>query len=111
MRRLFYVTFFFPPSSCRKLTKFTNWELATYEQALTAHRDRPGLIRVAQLRRLTQRSHRKGEQLQYILPKEEKVAVGVKEKVRKQVREQVQSDMPQLLQLLPLKRTGLWQPT
>ena len=30
-------------------------------------------------------------------------------KVREEGREQVKSDMPQLLQLLPLKRTGLWQ--
>jgi hypothetical protein len=29
---------------------------------------------------LTQRSHRKGDQQQYIIPKEEKVVVGVKEK-------------------------------
>ena len=76
---------------------------------LTAHRDRPGLVRVAHYRRLTNRSPRKSEQQQYILPKEEKVVAGVTEKVLEHVREHVQSDMPQLLQLLPLKRTGLWQ--
>jgi hypothetical protein len=76
-------------SSCQNITEITNWELAPYEHALTALRDRPELIREAQHYRLAQRSHRKGEQQQSILPKEENVVVGVKEKVREHVREHV----------------------
>jgi hypothetical protein len=56
---------------------------------------------------MTEWSQMKGEELQYLLPKEEEIAVGIKLQVWEQVMEQVRnlahaSDP----QLLSLKRTG-----
>ena len=95
-------------SGGRILTLNTNWELAAYEQVFTAHRDRPEQRTAAQ-RRMTQWSQRKGADLQYLLPKGEKIAVGIKEQVLEQVRDDALRQAGQDL-LLSLKRTGLGYP-
>ena len=83
------------------LLKITYWQAADYEHVFIAHRER----RAAVQRRVTQWSQRKGEELKYLLPKGEEIAVGVKEKLREHVREhallQAGPD-PQLLSLKPI---------
>ena len=89
-------------SGGRILTLNTNWELAAYEQVFTAHRDRPEQ-RAAVQRLLSQWSQRKFEDLQYLLPNEEEIAVGIKLQVWEQVRKLAHASDSQLLSL---KRTG-----
>ena len=84
------------------LLKITYWQVAPYEHVFTPHQDRPEPRATVQ-RRMTQWSQRKGGDKQYILPKEQKIAVGMKLQVWEQVREQVRklahASDPQLLSL------------
>ena len=86
----------------RKLTKITNWELAAYEQVFTAHRGRPEQRAVVQ-RLMSQWSQRKVEDLQYLIPNEEEIAVGIQLHMWEQVRKLAHASDPQLISL---KRTG-----
>jgi hypothetical protein len=56
---------------------------------------------------MTQWSERKGEDLRYLLPNEEEIAVGIKEQVREQVRElaHMQAGLTDP-QMISLKRTS-----
>ena len=63
------------------LLKITYWQDVAYEHVFTAHRERRAAVHC----RMTQWSQRKGEELKYLLPKEEEIAVGVKEHLREHV--------------------------
>jgi hypothetical protein len=62
----------------KNLLKITYWQAAMYEQVFIAHRERRTMVQ----RLMTQWSQRKGTELQYLLPKEEDIAMGVKGQLR-----------------------------
>ena len=57
------------------LPKITYWQVGAYKRAFIAHRERRAPVQ----RRMTQWSQRNGEELKYLRPKEEEIAVGVKD--------------------------------
>ena len=71
------------------------------------HRDRPLQGVAALQRRVTQWSHRKGEDRQYLFQRVENIVVGIKEEVREHVREHVREKVREQVREQVREHAGL----